>query len=230
MFKVWYVGLLEFEWEFRDYEELVTSFPHLLPICLTEIREGFREDVRPFSTRGAVQHKRRESTDIEILSDCSNLESEIPFQSKTKRCVQYSFLNLYGMKKKEHDHLQQAVPDDFTNFNVLETFLKTEGITFQRIRPGHGFDKANWLLTSATAGKYLVSGNGHAIGVDVQVDKEATIFDSAEKQVKKLNKRSLQYSIGSKVDDIRRIVDRRSKRAKYHNSLNTLVKNMTQSP
>ena len=25
MFKVWYVGLLEFEWEFRDYEELVTS-------------------------------------------------------------------------------------------------------------------------------------------------------------------------------------------------------------
>ena len=30
------------------------------------------------------------------------------------------------------------------------------------------------------------------------------------------------------MDDIRLVVDRRSKRAKYHNSLNTLVKNMTQ--
>ena len=62
-------------------------------------------------------------------------------------------------------HLQQAVPNDFTNFKVLETFLKTEGISFQEIRPGHGIDKANWLLTSATRGKYLVTGNGHAIGV-----------------------------------------------------------------
>ena len=226
MFKVWYVGLLEFEWEFRDYEELVESFPHLLPSCLTEIREGFRQVIGPVSTGGAVQDERRESVDVDILRDCSYVESQIPFQSKTKRCVQYSFLNLYGMTKVEHDHLQQGVPNDFTNFKGLESFLKTEGISFQRIRPGHGTDKANWLLTSATRGKYLVTGNGHAIGVVVEDNLEATIFDSAEKQSKRLNKRSLEYSIGSKVDDIRLIVDRRSKKAKWYNSLNTVVENM----
>ena len=130
------------------------------------------------------------------------------------------------MTKVEHDHLQQGVPNDFTNFKVLESFLKTEGISFQQIRPGHGTDKANWLLTSATRGKYLVTGNGHAIGVVVEDNLEATIFDSAEKQSKRLNKRSLEYSIGSKVDDIRLIVDRRSKKAKWYNSLNTLVENL----
>ena len=34
LFKVWYVDLMEFEWEYRDFEELIETFPHLLDLCI----------------------------------------------------------------------------------------------------------------------------------------------------------------------------------------------------
>ena len=74
-----------------------------------------------------------------------------------------------------------------------------------------------WIATEAPAGKYLVSGNGHVVGIDISDITEALIYDPAELKTKRLNKRNLEYSIGKNVDDIRLIVDHRSKRNKQFN-------------
>ena len=53
LFKVWYVDLMEFEWEYRDFEELIETFPHLRELCIEEIRKGDSVDNVPVYIQGA---------------------------------------------------------------------------------------------------------------------------------------------------------------------------------
>ena len=76
------------------------------------------------------------------------------------------------------------------------------------------------MLKRAAPGKYLVSGDGHVIGVIVSGNNDAIIFDAAESHSKMLTKRSFEESVGTNVQDIRMVHDRRSKKAKRHNLLN----------
>ena len=53
LFKVWYVGLLEFEWEYRDFEELIETFPHLRELCTEEIGKSGNVDNLSVAIQGA---------------------------------------------------------------------------------------------------------------------------------------------------------------------------------
>ena len=219
MFKVWYCDLLEFEWEYRDYEELVEDYPHLLPRCREEIRKGCMPETRPVVSDGSARKGKGIESKIYICESGDQMGSEIPFQSKNAKCVQFAFLNLMGMDEGVRVYMQQHIPDDFTNFSVLGTFLNKEGISLMKIHPDDA-DKASWMLKRAAPGKYLVSGDGHVIGVIVSGNNDAIIFDAAESHSKMLTKRSFEESVGTNVQDIRMVHDRRSKKAKRHNLLN----------
>jgi hypothetical protein len=210
LFKVWYVGLLEFEWEYRDFEELIETFPHLRELCIEEIRKSGNVD----NVSVAIQGAHYCSSIAHAQSSQARYE-DIPFQASTKFCAQYSFLNVMGMGHSECEHLHQAIPGDFTNLSDMARFLATE--KFVLIKKKTHTDKVKWITTEAPAGKYLVSGNGHVVGIDISDITEALIYDPAELKTKRLNKRNLEYSIGKNVDDIRLILDHRSKRSKQFN-------------
>ena len=56
------------------------------------------------------------------------------------------------------------------------------------------------------------------------VDKDrATIYDCAENQTKPLTVANIEFSLGKRIDEIRFVGDRRSKRARTDNSLNKLI-------
>ena len=44
-------------------------------------------------------------------------------------------------------------------------------------------DKVDWLMTEANVGKYIVSENGHVVGIHIRDNKEAIILDPAETKV-----------------------------------------------
>jgi hypothetical protein len=130
-----------------------------------------------------------------------------------------------GMDKTVLEYIQQTMPGDFTSLSAFATFLRTEGIHMQPIKPGHGrvVNKASWMVNSAGVGKYLVSGNGHVVGVHVADKDRATIYDCAENVTKPLTEANIEFSLGKRIDEIRFVVDRRSKRARTDNSLNKLI-------
>jgi hypothetical protein len=134
-----------------------------------------------------------------------------------------------GMDKKVLEYIQQTIPGDFTSLSAFTKFLETEGIHMQQIKPGFGREvsKASWLVNSAGPGKYLASGNGHVVGIHV-VDKDrATIYDCAENKTKPLTAANVEFSLGKRIDEIRFVVDRRSKKARTDNSLNKLAMNLS---
>jgi len=226
LFKVWYVNLLEFEWEYRDYEELADSYPHLVPTCVEEIRNGFLSDGLPVRIVGAVDESREQQLkNLEDRDTVSFDAQKIEFQAKSKLCAKLSFVNVMGMDKTVLEYIQQTMPGDFTSLSALSRFLRTEGIHLQSIKPGYGreVNKASWLVNSAGPGKYLVSGNGHVVGVHVADKDRATIYDCAENVTKPLTEANIEFSLGKRIDEIRFVVDRRSKRARTDNSLNKLI-------
>ena len=119
------------------------------------------------------------------------------------------------MGQEECEYLHQLIPGDFTNMTVFAEVLKPAGFKLQK--QVMETDKVDWLTTEANVGKYLVSGNGHVVGIHIRDNKEAIILDPAETKTKRLNKRNLVYSIGTQVDDIRLIHDYRPKSARRCN-------------
>ena len=102
----------------------------------------------------------------------------------------------------------------------LGSFLHPEGISLTLQHSG--VDKVSWLTTSAKPGKYIVSGNGHTVDINVVSTSSATIHDPASRLPNKLlSKRSLEACLGKHIDEIRLIVDHRTKKAKFSNQLNT---------
>jgi len=210
LFKVWYVDLMEFEWEYRDFEELIETFPHLRELCIEEIRKGDSVDNVPVYIQGAHSSSR-----IEHDHSSQSRYEDIPFQSSSKLCAQYSFLNVMGMGQEECDYLHQLIPGGFTNMTYFAKVLKPAGFLLQK--QVMETDKVDWLITEANVGKYIVAGNGHVVGIHIRDNKEAIILDPAEFKTKRLNKRNLEYSIGNQVDDIRLIHDYRPKSARRFN-------------
>lgn len=220
MFKVWYVDLLEFEWEYRDYEELVESYPYLLPSCIDQIRLGFLPEAAPVFSSGAIKKGLQHVSNQDGAQPSIFLDQYVPFKSDTKFCVVYSFVDVMGMDKCVCDYIQKAIPHDETSLKELGSFLHPEGISLTLQHSG--VDKVSWMTTSAKPGKYIVSGNGHTVGINVVSTSCATIHDPASRLPNKLlSKRSLEACLGKHIDEIRLIVDHRSKRAKFSNQLNT---------
>ena len=60
----------------------------------------------------------------------------------------------------------------------MTRFLATEKIVL--IKKKTFTDKVKWIMTEAPTGKYLVSGNGHVVGIDISDITEALIYDPAE--------------------------------------------------
>ena len=225
LFKVWYVNLLEFEWEYRDYEELAESYPHLIRICVHEIRNGFLSERVPVRIVGAIDESREPSLNLEERDLRTFDAQKIGFQAKSKLCAKLSFVNVMGMKRNVFHYIQQAIPGDFISLCDFHNFLKPEGIQLKEVKPGYGrvVNKTSWLVNSAEPGKYLVSGNGHVVGIHV-VDKErATIYDCAENQTKPLTEANIEFSLGKRIDEIRFVYDRRTKKAKTENILNNVI-------
>jgi hypothetical protein len=102
-----------------------------------------------------------------------------------------------GMGQEECEYLHQLIPGDFTNMTVFAEVLKPAGFKLQK--QIMETDKVDWLTTEAKVGKYLVSGNGHVVGIHIRDNKEAISLDPAEFKTKRLNKRNLEYSIGTQV-------------------------------
>jgi hypothetical protein len=126
-----------------------------------------------------------------------------------------------GMGQEECDYLHQLIPGGFTNMTYFAKVLKPAGFLLQK--QVMETDKVDWLITEANVGKYIVAGNGHVVGIHIRDNKEAIILDPAETKTKRLNKRNLVYSIGTQVDDIRLIHDRRPKSARRCNCFHKQV-------
>ena len=167
MFKVWYVDLLEFEWEYRDYEELVESYPYLLPSCIDQIRLGFLPEAAPVFSSGSIKKGLQHASNQDGAQPSIFLDQYVPFKSDTKFCVVYSFVDVMGMDKCVCDYIQKAIPHDETSLKELGSFLHPEGISLTLQHSG--VDKVSWMTTSAKPGKYIVSGNGHTVGINVVV-------------------------------------------------------------
>ena len=85
-----------------------------------------------------------------------------------------------------------------------------------------GCNKLEWIVSNARVGKYLVSGNGHVVGVNIEDENTGYVIDPACNHRKLLSKRSLMACIGSEVDDVRFIRDCRRKTAKEANTLHQM--------
>ena len=214
--KVWYSGLPEFTFDIWDYETLVEKHPTILPVCIQAIRNGVLTNRQPLRTSGS---KKRGIENHTVTSSASSVK--IPFQSGNTHCVVNALANVMDFHTELRDSILRRLPDDETNLKNLSRFLNGKGLDLKRITIGRA-DKKEWLLSSAEPGKYLISGNGHVVGVIVSSIANGEILDSCFTKSTLLGRRTLNESLGNEVDEIRRIVDSRRKRMKADNTLENM--------
>jgi|LauGreDrversion4_1035100.scaffolds.fasta_scaffold08839_6 hypothetical protein len=216
--KVWYSGLPEFTFDIWDYETLVEKHPTILPICIQAIRNGVlsKSRVATLVTSGS---KKRGIENHTVTSSASSVK--IPFQSGNTHCVVNALANVMDFHTELRDSILRRLPDDETNLKNLSRFLNGKGLDLKRITIGRA-DKKEWLLSSAEPGKYLVSGNGHVVGVIVSSIANGEILDSCFTNRTLLGRRTLNESLGNDVDEIRLIYDIRNKRSKAANKLDNM--------
>ena len=77
-------------------------------------------------------------------------------------------------------------------------------------------------MSSAEPGRYLVSGNGHVVGVIISSAGNGEILDPCFNKRILLGRRTLNESLGNDVDEIRLIYDMRRKRMKADNTLDNM--------
>jgi hypothetical protein len=157
--KVWYSGLPEVTFDIWDYETLVEKHPTILPICIQAIRNGVITNRQPLRTSGS---KKRGIDNHTLVSSTSSVD--IPFQSTKTHCVVNSLANVMDFPPEVRDSILSRLPDEETNLKSLSRFLHNKGIFLKRITIGRA-NKQEWILSSAEPGRYLVSGNGHIVGV-----------------------------------------------------------------
>jgi hypothetical protein len=119
------------------------------------------------------------------------------------------------------DAILSRLPDEETNLKALSGFIQDKGLCLKRISTERA-NKQEWLLSSAEPGRYLVSGNGHVVGVIISSTGNGEILDSCFTKRSLLGKRTLNESLGNDVDEIRLICDVRQKRLKANNTLDKM--------
>ena len=214
--KVWYSGLPDFTFDIWDYETLVEKHPTILPICIQAIRNGVLTNRQPLRTSGS---KKRGIENHTLVSSTSSVD--IPFQSTKTHCVVNSLANVMDFPPEVRDSILSRLPDEETNLTALSRFIFDKGLCLKRITIGRA-NKKEWLLNSAEPGKYLVSGNGHVVGVIISSTGNGEILDSCFTKSTLFGRRTLNESLGNEVDEIRRIVDSRRKRMKADNTLENM--------
>ena len=216
-FKVWYVNLPDRTFDFRDYEELVETYPNLLPLCIEAIRKGIRpvSKSRCVISSGSV----KSGFPISVLEESTNTRVTNPYQSASAFCVVNSFVGVMAMEEDVREYILKGLPDEESNLRNLEAFLRKEGISLERIKH---CNKIELIVSKSRIGKYLVSGNGHVVGVNVEDENTGYVIDPACNYRKMLSKRSLTACIGSEVDDVRFIRDIRRKKVKEANKLHQM--------
>jgi hypothetical protein len=187
-FKVWYVNLPDRTFDFRDYEELVDTYPNLLPLCIEAIRKG----VRPVSKQRCVisSGSVKSGFPISVLEESTNTRVTIPYQSASAFCVVNSFVGVMAMEEVVREYILIGLPDEESNLRNLDEFLRKEGISLERIKL-KGCNKIEWIVSNARVGKYLVSGNGHVVGVNIEDENTSYVIEPACNHRKLLSKRSL---------------------------------------
>ena len=214
--KVWYSGLPDFTFDIWDYETLVEKHPTILPICIQAIRNGVLTNRQPLRTSGS---KKRGIENHTLVSSTSSVD--IPFQSTKTHCVVNSLANVMDFSPEARDSILSRLPDEETNLKSLSRFLHNKGIFLKRITIGRA-NKQEWILSSAEPGRYLVSGNGHVVGVIISSAGNGEILDPCFNKRISLGRRTLNESLGNDVDEIRLIYDMRRKRMKADNTLDNM--------
>ena len=123
------------------------------------------------------------------------------------------------MEEDVREYILKGIPDKESNLHNLEAFLRTEGISLERIKD---CNKIELIVSKSRIGKYLVSGNGHVVGVDIEDENTGYVIDPDCNYRKMLSKRSLTACIGSEVDDVRFIRNRKRKKVKEANKLHQM--------
>ena len=216
--KVWYSGLPEFTFDIWDYETLVEKHPTILPVCIQAIRKGVQHSSR-VSTLFTSGSKKRGIDNHTLVSSTSSVE--VPFQSAKTHCVVNSLSNVMDFPPEIRDSILSRLPDEETNLKSLSRFLHNKGIFLKRITIGRA-NKQEWILSSAEPGRYLVSGNGHVVGVIISSAGNGEILDPCFNKRILLGRRTLNESLGNDVDEIRLIYDMRRKRMKADNTLDNM--------